>query len=189
MRNSIIKIYEEIFGKVNGNLAYELRLSPTNNKQIDNFIDFLNKNLGMKSYDEDFIFLFISYQFYRKKDQKTRFGVGRVPLNHVIGKKAFFYWERKPDNWKYWVDRFIAEYKINRPKKVAEPKKIKIDLIRSEEKIKEAFYNTEKALFICSEYTTLFNPISKFCISCKFKEECKALQKDIYPDIYEKRKS
>ena len=58
---------------------------------------------------------------------------------------------------------------------------------KSEETQKERFYNTEVGLLWCSENTTLWHPESHFCKACDFKEDCKQLQAEQYPTLYNKR--
>jgi hypothetical protein len=186
MIESVKSSFEECFIKVNHAPEYELRLSPQTKKQIQNFLSLLNKRMDSYLITEEFIFLFIVFQFNYKYDQKSRYG-NRLPLNHIIGKEALKRWERKAHNWLYWVDKFIETHNITRPVKKA----ILInhsELVESEERIKEMHKNSPDLLFFCCEMTTLFHPISELCRQCDFQGECIELLKQIYPDIYEARK-
>lgn len=188
---AVVYYYELFFSKVSGNKAYQFNPKPNQTTQINNFLNFLDKKIGLSSVDDNFLFDFMSFQFEKRKDLTTRFGKGIIPLNHVIGKKAYERWERKSDNWAYWVGIFLKNYKIERPIKESTSKKIKSDslsLNKFEENLKEQFMGSRELLFHCMENTTLHNPKSRFCKVCPFAEECKNVQSEIYPDIYEARK-
>lgn len=185
MDKEIMQSYESCFSALNGDRSYQFRPTENQKKQIKNFILNLDKQIGLSSVDGEFIFYFIAYQFYLKKDQKSRFG-RRIPLNHVVGNRAMDKWLRKPENWKYWVDKMINSFNI--PKTTSEEIKEKEEsLNKSEERIKERYLGSDDLFFHCSEYTSLFNPLSNYCKDCPFIKSCKSLQKQLYPKIYESR--
>lgn len=186
MFDLICKYYELFFSYVSGNRDFVFN-PKTQSKQITNFIALLDKQIGVESVDEDFIFNFIAFQFERKRDQRTRFGKGIVMLNHVIGRKALDRWERKSDNWYYHTDRFCTEYCI--------PKYIKQGVVTereelpiSEEVIREISHKKDLGVAYCIDLTTLYHPKSQFCVKCKTKIECQEVQLDFYPELYNKRK-
>jgi hypothetical protein len=183
----VIKYYEVFFSSVSGRKAYEFRPKETQIKQIRNFLKLLDQKVGLSSIDEQFIFDFIAFQFDKRKDLKTRFGVGIIPLNHAIGKKAYESWERKSDNWYYWVGVLLKNHNIERPLEGAIDNKgwVLRDLYKHEESIKEQFMGSRELLFHCSELTTLYNKSSEFCRICAFSKDCQELQKSIYPKFYE----
>jgi hypothetical protein len=178
----IVRYYEEFFGKVSGFMEYSFTPKPTQAKSVENFLLLLDKEVGLESIGETYLFDFLSYSFYLKKDQKTRFGKGVVMLNHVIGKKALSKWMDKPDNWWYWTDKFLTEYGIKRPliKSIEANSTL---LYTAEERIKQQ----SKGILNCSDFTTLFNPLSEFCNKCEEKLDCMSLLKEMYPNIYTKR--
>lgn len=188
MHELVIKHYENIFGQITGRRDFEFNPTANQKTQINNFIELLEKNIGVESLDEDFIFLFIVFQFERKHDQKTRFGKGRVPLNHVIGKKAYERWLRKPDNWKYWVDKLIEKYDIEKPVKIFKTNNGVLAFCDYDETIKRMFKGTGELFFHCMELTTLYNPASECCEVCEDKQDCQEIQKQIYPKVHETRK-
>lgn len=190
MDKFIAHYYEEIFSQLTGNKAYVFEPKEIQLKQIKNFIIFIEKEIGKSSIDEDFIFYYMVFQFERRKDQKTKFGVGRIPLNHVIGKTSWEKWLKKPDNWKYWADVFIENYSIKRIKK-EEHLKSTITLDEQEEKIKEYLTRSyeDNIQMFCSDSTTLYHPDSPICVKCVSKDLCIELLKEIYPKIYVNRKS
>lgn len=189
MRNIIIHYYEEIYSKLNMNMSFVFRPKDNQLKQIDNFIAFIEKEIGKSSIDEGFLFDYLVFQFEKRKDQKTRFGVGKIPINHVIGQKSWEKWIRKPSNWKYWSDVFINEYHIEKPT-VKESKLSTLNINNQEENVKEYYLknNKENVLFFCCEFTTLFHPQSTYCDKCGCSRECKSMLQDIYPKLYESRK-
>lgn len=187
IKNAIITYYELLFSKVSGNKDYVFLPTKQQEKQIDNFVLLLNSKVGAMAIDRFFIFDFMCFQFNLRKDQRTRFGRGVVMLNHVIGKKAFELWVNRGDSWKFYVERFIKEYCIDRP--VVEEKVRDFDILQEgEERVKAMFFNQDKGLEVCVNNTTLYNPRSKLCCGCVFMEECKKVQAEIYPDIYFRRK-
>lgn len=178
----IVKYYEEFFGKVSGFREYSFTPKPTQAKSIENFLLLLDKEVGLESIGEAYLFDFLSYSFYLKKDQKTRFGKGVVMLNHVIGKKALEKWMDKPNNWYYWTDKFLTEYGIKRPvDKVVSVDPIKFNI--SEELVRAG----NGGILGCSDGTTLYHPMSPFCKKCEEKLDCMNLLKEMYPNIYTKR--
>lgn len=181
MYKFIKETYEEIYSRLNNNPAYVLKCTANQTKQIENFVSFIEKEIG-SSVDETFLFDFIVFQFERRKDMKTRFGVGKIPLNHIIGKKAWEFWLRKSDNWKYWSDVFIARLNMKRPV-LMNYNTSKVNLLtESEERIRANFYSEKQGLIYCSDLTTLYNKESSYCQQCINKEECINLQNEIYPN-------
>lgn len=180
MENLIVETYEALYSAFLQNKAFELKLNPTAKKQISNFILLLDKHFGTKSIDLGFVFYFIAYQFYRKKDKakNSRFGVV-MPLNHFIGQKALKEWERKPDNWKYWVDKMLYDYEIFAPIEKPKEKTSQEFLDIAEERLKYYYFKENNLFYMCTEYTTLHKEKSEYCQKCKFKNECKDLKDEI----------
>lgn len=178
LSEKVIKYYESVFGYTTGNRAFEFKPSKTQCKQIDNFIKLLDEEVGIESIDGDFIFYFICFQYERKKDQKSKFGFGKLPLNNVIGQKAFDRWMRKPGNWKFWVDKFISDYNIPKPTREVYHS-TETGISHHEEIIKKRFWGTGELFFHCSNMTSLYNESSEFCVKCKYKGECEILKGDL----------
>jgi hypothetical protein len=181
MKNFIQNTYELFFAHISANLVFEFKPTKTQVKQIENFIILLEKEVGKNSFDEEFLFYYIAYLFERKKDLNTRFGKGRVPLNHIIGKKSLDIWVKKPDNWFYWTEKMIKDYGIPIPEFKGSNKPV-IDKKTNEceEGLKKFYFGSEELFYQCSNMTTLFNENSEFCKKCKFQNECKSAKKEIY---------
>lgn len=185
--NTITKTYELFFSRVSGNREYLFTPTPSQKKQIENFTTSICRLVGENAIDEDFIFMFIAYQFSLRKDQKTRFGKGMVMLNHVIGKKALETWQHKPDSWGFHTTKFIKEKRIPRP--VREQVKFNAsNLSFGEENLKSQYVNTEVGLEVCVNNTTLYHPQSEVCSRCEIALECQGIQSELYPELHNKRK-
>lgn len=184
----IVKWYQELFARVSGNREFLFTPSKAQQKQIENFILFLDDRIGLESLDELFVFQFLCFQFDRRKDQKTRFGKGVVMLNHAIGKKAYEVWERKGDNWGFYLNLFIKQFNIPRPIQVKVEKDC-LKISEGEEKLKELSKGQENLLESCVNMTSLFHPKSSICTDCGQKLECQEIQSEIYPTIHQLRKT
>jgi hypothetical protein len=182
--NDIIDIYELFYSKVSGNVSFDFKPNKQQNKQIDNFLELLDNKYKLIVLDDIFLIQYFAYQFWKRHNQETRFGCGKIMLNWVIGKKAIEIWDNKKDNWLWCVGQFLNNYNI----KINKKQSIDIVTLRiNEENEKKLFYNTDTGFLSCLKNTTLYNNKSKYCILCKYKESCKAQLKGQYKNIYQKR--
>ena len=56
-----------------------------------------------------------------------------------------------------------------------------------EEEAKEQKHNSIEGFNICLEFTTYWNPESKYCIDCNYKEDCKKVLKERCTPLYQWR--
>jgi hypothetical protein len=134
-------------------------------------LQLLNKEWN-GSVGENFIGDFLIFGCLRYINQQTRFGKGIIQLNWIIGKKAIEAFKKRNLDYSYWNQQFKLKYGIRFLSKENAP-------LSEEFKTRERNrFQGEERLIHCLEFF-LFNPLSKDCMTCKAKKECKQL--------YEKR--
>jgi hypothetical protein len=166
MFDDIVKLYEYLYQKVSGNRIYEFKPNNNQKKIIDTFINYLSPSHG-----QIWLFNFMSYQFFRYHDLKTRFGRGIVQLNWVIGKKALNKFNNASEEEFYMMEEFKFNYSIinilSSRKDISESYKIYLDQER------KRFYGTIRGYIHCTELG-LYDPINKNCMFCKNNLNCKS---------------
>jgi len=94
-----------------------------------------------------------------------------VQVNWVFGEKAVQRWERRGENWGYWVKVFRDKNGISEPEipveKVSEESKRQF-----RERERKRFFNTDKGFVHCQDLT-LRKDLNCVCKYCNFKNICK----------------
>ncbi len=209
-KSDIIAAYEFCYRKKYGNEKYIFKPTETANKKIDQFFNTLDNQSYNKSIGIDWLCNYFLFHFKRTETQSfNRFASykngkkevdGRIQIYDIVSKKAVELWNKRDKDFDFTIksskSQFIQNYSIllNDFKKYLpssnkqENKNGDLVLNKIEEVDKRRFYNTMFGLTSCLERTTLYSPISELCKSCKYKEECKELQRVNYPKIYNHRK-
>lgn len=156
-------------------------------KIVSKFVNTLLKKHGQIG--SDYLFRFFSYQFeMRRQWSKFEFGQRKVMLNWVVGEKSLQYWEKKPDEYWYFVQtgllKFFSITKEDYMKHIGvQEEHVYGVLYDSEELDRGRFFNTYKGFRLCIDCTTLFHSKSLYCVKCLYQEDCKKLQIEKYPHI------
>ena len=164
MKEKVIKMYEYLYGISTGNQNFEFKPSEKDNKILDNFVSKLTPSHG-----DDWLFTFMNYQFSRYIDQETRFGKGKILLGWVIGDKAIQKYKDATDEEKYYGEKFKTDYQVTNI--LTEPPKVEISKEYLDRE-RSRFYATERGLIHCTE-NKLYDPSSKWCMTCHYKLYCK----------------
>lgn len=204
LKEILVDIYPKVYRNLTGSKTYKFKLDEKRSLQIDKFLD---KVLSLiKSPGEDFLVRYLQYAFGKYAGRKNHWGgKNAFPLTWIISVKLLKeFLEVNKD------DKEIKKWRFNRERKEIRETtgKKSTDLIKSdkrkqrewkekkgilltvnelEEAEKERYHNTNKGKYWCIDFTTLFNPVSELCESCKFAEECKRLLEKNYPNIYKVR--
>jgi len=166
----LVKYFEYLYSKV---LKYnDYCFSPSNNqeKQINNFIDYLDKQVGIASIGENWLFDFLVFSFKQRIEQKTRYK-NQIPLNWVIGKKTYELYTKRSESWMYWNDLFQNQYSISF-EDISTPEELKSNNL--DEELREQYIRDKKPLHLCL-WTVRYSKKSKYCLQCKTKKDCKEI--------------
>ena len=176
--------------KIYGNQNYVFNPSAKQVKMLENFCGLVSNHYkNTNEIGDKLIVDYFAYQHLRwvgKTD--TVFG-NTVMLGWLIGKKAFLSWINRSEG-----SLHVAREKVLNRFKIAHndifESKIEIDynlIEEHEENIKYHFRKSPDLLAHCLQATTLYNKRSSQCMLCKFRTECKRVQQELYPSIYNVR--
>lgn len=181
----------------------------TENTSLYNFASFLKKT-HIEYLNIDWLFEYFNYQFTYWdfiKNQKIKENPNYlINLHWIVGQKALKRYLSKTKKDTYFYNSvFFPKYEIRKQdlinylnlKKfiiekedtILEEDKIVVinPLNEKEEFLKKKRYNTDEGFFICLNFTTLFKFNSNLCLGCIFKQKCKSVLKQKYPNLYQKR--
>lgn len=169
----LCRYFQYLYSKVLHFNDYLFTPSINQQKQINNFIVLLDKQIGIESVGNGWVFNYLVFLFKQRSEQKTRFSGKFLPLNFVIGKKAFQIYEKRGENWLYWNDMFSRQYNISfldlKSLDELKTKDFRNDLRRQ-------YVRDEKPLHLCL-WTVQYSNKSKYCLVCSDSRGCKELNK------------
>jgi hypothetical protein len=172
MNKIFIKYYEHLYRKILNLPNFLFKPSAIENKQIENFVDFLIDEVGYDSIGEEWIYNYMVYLFKERSEQKTRILEGKkIPVNWVMGKKSYELYKKRGENWLFFNQKFIRQYNIqflnlNR----LETKKT----TNFDEELKSKYIKDEFPLHLC-DGVFVYDDYSDSCKSCKDKDDCKII--------------
>lgn len=193
MYRKIVTLYEFFYRKFYKQEFYKFSPSESAHKQIESFIDLLDKKYHIESVGNNLITTYFIFQFdYWSKLDITAYNK-QINLSYIIGPKAFKRWLDRDRDFDWTIESVeIGKLTITRGeiiKNIIDINETRIDDLKHEEIEKQRFVNTDRQLVHCIENTTLYNPKSKSCLFCKEKAACKILLEERYPQIYHHRLS
>lgn len=165
----LCKYFQYLYGRVMHFNDYSFNPSINQVKQINNFIDYLDKQVGLQSVGEEWLFNYLVFSFKQRVEQKTRHN--KIYLNLIVGKKTYELYEKRGESWLYWNDQFSKQYNI-----------IFDDLTHLEgletkdfkDELRKQYYRDKKPLHLCL-YTVEYSVKSKYCLMCKDRKSCKII--------------
>lgn len=161
MREDIIKMYEELFSKLTGNIFFSVRDTARNNDAINNFVERLDE-IG-----EENIWNFMCYGFFRYEGAKTAQGKNVVYLNWVIGDSAIEEWKSKsPERW-FVCSQWKIKNDLSNPLTDYTYKPSEEYL----EELRRRYKKLPSGIMLCA-ISELYSPGSKECQTCKNKDIC-----------------
>ena len=187
LRDKVVTAHQYFHRKIFNTPNYKFNPSDKQARMISNFCTMLLKEYKTEaSIGNKLITDYFAYQHLRwigKTD--TVFG-NSVMLGWLIGKKAFNSWKSKAEGSLHIArEKVLFPFKINANEVFGVKSTLEYMTVEVyEENIKHQFQKEESLLGHCIEQTSLYNKRSKYCISCKWRAECKEVQKQIYPAIY-----
>lgn len=112
-----------------------------------------------------------------------------IRFSWMISETALKRWKKTDVKTNVYVTRIGLKksYNINTNKNKSKICIIATHIRKVEECFKSRFFNTKKGFVWCIANTTLYFHKSSFCATCKFKDECKEILKQNYPNIYKRR--
>jgi len=127
-----------------------------------------------KDYDDDSLFDYFTFQFFRYNDIETKFD--RVMLNWVIGKAAIEKWNKKSDSHLFKAKEFAYKNGIQNPFRDTKIKKSKSEGFTLGDtpfynRERKRFYGKKRGLIHCIEMG-LFNSELDICKKCPNFKVC-----------------
>lgn len=166
----LCRYYQHLYSKVMHFNDYSFNPSENQVKQINNFIDYLDKQVGLQSIGEEWVFNYLVFSFKQRVEQNTRHN-GKIYLNWIIGKKTYELYQKRGESWLYWNDQFVKGYNISfdglKSVEDFETKDFKDEL-------RKQYVKDKKPLHLCL-YTVEYSRRSKYCLQCKDKKSCKII--------------
>lgn len=164
-----IRIYRYFLDKFKSNY----RPDSSDDEVLTNFLLELHKSIGLKHISKKYLFEYITYQFYYKKDSKTEFN--KYSVKNIFGVTPLrrFLADEKKRELIYIDKRFLTENKIYFSE-IFKEKAIKLD-----NSFRTHFHNTPAGLAYCLETTSLYNSSIYECMVCNFKEKCKSVKEKV----------
>ncbi len=149
------------------------------------FVEEFNDYIG-----EDFIRKFIEFGFQSwfndsVKDDKTY----KIRFSWVFGKSAVQRWKKNNAE----INNIIVQQNLKQNVKInlmnqRSDVPLAVTSLRSvEENFKSEFHNTKRGFLWCIANTTLYFHKSSYCVTCKFKDDCKKLLKQEYFKVFKTR--
>ena len=164
IKDTIKPIYENIYSKTYNWVDFEINETERNIKVLENFCDILDKEIGIESVGENFIFDYTVFQFRYYEDKKT---ARDVQLNWIYGQKAWCRWKNKNEHWNYFNSLYCQNKAISKPEY-----KVNIDEEIYNDRERNRYYGTNLGQYYCQKMALNSNRKSKLCRFCKFKKEC-----------------
>lgn len=167
----ICKYYEYLYSKVVQYNDFVFIPTEKEKKEINNFIVFLNKKISIPSIGNEWLWGYMLYAFKARDGQKNARYRNHIPVNWVIGKKAYDLYEKRPDNWAYITDELIEKYNI--PVKQFNGKLV-IKTDQYHEDLRKEYTKDAYPLHLCF-HTVSYSKRSKFCLLCVSNSDCKSI--------------
>lgn len=189
MTQQIIKdLYEYFYLKLYAkNKKYTFQPSEKATLQINKFISFLDERYGVDSIGIGYLWSYFVYQFIYWHKLELEAFYGKMQIQNIVGEKAFKRWLARNVDFDFKLNKNdLGVSRIEFTEIYIEKKKLP-KVIKSEEIQKKLFFNTDRGFLVCIENTSLYNSGSKLCLTCIFKDKCKALLMENYPSIYNNR--
>ncbi len=181
---SVSRMYQLFYRKISSTEDFVFVPSDRDKSIVNSFISLLDKEFGLESIGDDYIYNYFVFQLDYWAGLNTRFGQ-KIQLSWMIGKKAFSRWVSRIEHDLWHAHKKASEYGIHRglvrkKRRAYEP----LEIIDSEEIEKARFFNEPEGLINCNDNTTLFNHKSDKCSACNWKDACKKILKQELPKIY-----
>ena len=186
---------EEVVERYN---KYLTKLAPQKNKLeaikdrelIQKFMKFCDDmkfgTLGM----DDYLNTLFSYYTRRIRSEKDRMSWRMFKHNYVLGKNAQKKFAEKLRDKDFRKTINHQASKLAGLEKVSEFKMTKDSFLivyENEEFQKKKYLNTEVGLDWCLDHTTLHHSGSQNCLNCDKQNQCRELQRAVYPGIHAAR--
>lgn len=177
--NLICSIFTHYYRQIFGDKFFRVNIEKMNQRRsIELFKERISKIHKFESLGVNFFDNFILFNFLSKIE------VG-INLPVAIGPTSIQRYKDREETWLYDIEYWSRELGIKRFKQ--EKLNENIELNSNDEFYKKKFHNTEKGFFICLENTTLADPKSESCKTCKHIIECKKILKVNYELLYKER--
>lgn len=190
----LIEFYPEYYKQVSGSKKYRFKLDDKRESQIDKFVDYVFEKIKPETIGEDLIRRYLQFAFGNMIGRENPWGkVNAFPLNWIIARAVLDKFFKAKGYEKYRRTKklksqgnsiLLIKSKTEKIEIEQQKQKFFLNIKQHEEKEKEKFFNTEKGRVWCIDFTTLYNPKSKYCEDCKFKDSCINLLKTNFDGLY-----
>jgi len=161
MVSYFIKRYEQLLNRVR---PVKAAFYPST-RELASIQKFLGK---YPSATESFIDDYLAFQVSVYANKETKFGVGNIQLNWVIGPKAEARWNKKADGAYHVIGELKKKFGVK-----SKPQSSDWQLSTEyEDRQRQLTQLTEANLFSCIDLE-LYRPNNPICSTCKHKSKCK----------------
>lgn len=195
----ICELYTEFYrqASLNTNFTFTPMYFRRGNKDhllICRFIKFLKTDYK-DQVDINFLIDFFKFQFSHYCGVRTQYGKNAIMIQWIIGPAAIKRW-RERDVKRKWLVRVKLKNEVelklthtfNQLTRERRRENQTFTKIYDYEEIdKSRHFNTEVGFQFCLYNTTLYNPKSKFCSTCNFRNECEKILQNNHPNLHKIR--
>ena len=129
------------------------------------------------------IFLYVSFQYDYWSSKDLKYANSIIPANMVFGDKALERWNSRREHFTYFSVKYVDSKNMSL-ETIYPKKKVAMSTIEVEDEDRILHYGSEDGFANCLIETSLFDPQSKHCPKCPFREYCKKVLKDQYYELY-----
>ncbi len=187
--DDIADFYSYFYSKIYGNPKYRLNYSDWQLNIATSFLKLLKSHYTNP--DRRFLWNYCVHMFEIRcsQDIKGHHEDGRIQINMIFSESDFFSFYNRDVKFDFkFVDSdFLKQNKL-KFSEVSERKVIKVaNGFDYEEKLKAKFKAEDQLLSSCIEFTSLYKPDSQICDECQYKNDCKTILKDNFPELFKAR--
>lgn len=185
---TVKRFYEYFYRKRYNSEKYKYKPSARGEKIINTFINSIDKRYNLKLVGEEFLWSYFIYQFNYWRNAEIKSFYGKMQIQYIIGKKALDRYIEDANNlmWVTENSEIIDKYGFVKSELIGVENKPSYSS-NYEEGVKRKNHNTYKGFYLCIENTTLYNPKHTSCLLCNYKNDCRKVLKEKFPEIYESR--
>lgn len=188
--DQVIDAYSFLYRKLFLDIRKEYRLKVKKNSRTDEvikgFVQIVNSHTQLSA-GKVWLSIYMCFQFSRWFEYDIKTENRKIYIAFVISKKAFDFFNNRNTSFDWLIGKNIMTKPHDVLVSISDTNEKEGYLLESEESLKKRFINTDDILGLCIEYTTLFNPLSQYCLRCKEIKSCKETQKVNYINIAHER--
>lgn len=172
LHKTFIKVFGYVYSKTFTFQDYKFIPTENQHKQLNNFIKYLGTQIDINSVGLNWVYDYTLYMFefrlFRHVSKKFK-----IQPNWIYGKKAYYIWKVKGENWYYFVKKFANEKGIRFEDLQGD---MELDTLDYYESVRKENYRKATPIRYCYE-TVVFESRSIYCMQCKDNKVCKKINR------------